>query len=827
MSFLMRRFLCTSALVTFTVSLAMAQTAGNGVNDTPTQYNTGKSRPVSSAAHSRRRVPERTPESSQEGPSMMGATAPTDTRRETIEVHGSHHSQVGGGMMVREDAAKSRSTVTQEYIEKQQPGLNPMQLIQYLPGVNTTSVDPLGMNGGAMSVRGLNQSQIGFTLEGFPINDIGNYAVYPQEIVDSENLRKINVEQGSADLDGPHISATGGAVDMYLIDPKDKLGGHWDATYGNYDTKRMFGRFDTGRIGNTNLKGFMSFSYGQEQSWRGPSDAHQTKYHGETKWVNAWGQGNVISFSLIGNQSESINFPSMSLANWAKYGPYYAYDGHWNPKSPDANYYKLHRNPFTNIYASAPSTFTLTDNLIFTDTPYFWYGNGNGGGAYNESLGAQQWGAETLTSSIGPYNSSNTKSLLLYNPSNTQTYRPGNVAKFTLHTGINRLMVGYWFEYSKQFQTGPYSLVNPQTGAPYDDYASGPNLVLSNGETAQYRDTLTQTHVHTMFIDDSLSLLHDTLTIEAGLKYAVIVRNGHNFLPDTSTGPYINGSWQEPLPAVSIRYKVNDEIQLFASSTTNFRIPMNTSLYDSGTYKKGVGYATKANPSQKPEISISDEAGVRYQGPLVNATLTYFHYNFTNRLYTQTVIQPNGDTYSTSMNGGGSHADGLDAEVGTRPILYHLRPYVSFEYLNAITDSNVGAGNGDYVHSKGKVAPEAPRYQVGAHLDYDDGHLFAGFGLKYVAKQYSTFNNDLSIPSYVAMDVNAGYRFKDFGPLKTPTLQLNLQNITNNHYLGFVNGTAANGKTAKGIYGTTISGGSTSYHVAAPFFVGGSMRVDF
>jgi len=204
-------------------------------------------------------------------------------------------------------------------------------------------------------------------------------------------------------------------------------------------------------------------------------------------------------------------------------------------------------------------------------------------------------------------------------------------------------------------------------------------------------------------------LLNNRLTIEGGLKYAMITRQGQNYLPDTSTGPYIDGSWNEPLPAASIRYKLNDQFQLFASGTTNFRIPMNTSLYDAGTYTKGVGYSTKANPNQKPEISISEEAGIRYQGSLFNSTLTYFHYNFTNRLYTQTVVLPNGSYYSQSINGGGSHADGVDFEIGTRPILYHLRPYISAEYINARTDSNVAAGsNGDYVFSKGKFAP--PRH---------------------------------------------------------------------------------------------------------------------
>ncbi|MCG4255576.1 TonB-dependent receptor, partial [Acetobacter senegalensis] len=87
------------------------------------------------------------------------------------------------------------------------------------------------------------------------------------------------------------------------------------------------------------------------------------------------------SFSLVGNQSTGVLFPTTYMDTWQQKGIHNAYASKWDPKNPSSNYYQLHRNPFTNIYASAPSTFTLTDNLTLTETPYFWYGNGNGGGA--------------------------------------------------------------------------------------------------------------------------------------------------------------------------------------------------------------------------------------------------------------------------------------------------------------------------------------------------------------------------------------------------------------------------------------------------------------
>ncbi|WP_408869852.1 TonB-dependent receptor [Gluconacetobacter tumulisoli] len=778
-------------------------------------------------------------------PTMLGSTAPTDVAAEHVEVTG--HSAgdgvtrraLGGGLMVNEDAPKSKSTVTRDFIEKQTPGLNPFQLMTLMPGVNTSDTDPMGLTGGTMTVRGMTQSQMGFTLEGFPLSDIGSGAIYPQEILDSENLQKIQLAQGSADLDSPVINASGGIVNMYMIDPLMKMGGRVNFSYGSFNSVRGFVRYDTGLIAHTNARAYFSFSDTHANMWRGPG--MDKKIHGEMKFVNDWGQGNRISLAIVGNQLNNAAFPSTNLTNYQKFG-----DGvmgapvtgntvyssvYTGDTSANSTYYKLHQNPFTNIYASAPSTFTLTDRIVLTETPYFWYGNGNGGGAYYENLEKQQWGSQTMGSSINGVSKGST---LLYNPSNTQTYRPGAVTKVTLTTGPNRLLIGYWFEYSKQFQTGPYSGVNAD-GTPADVWGGGSQLVLANGETQQYRDAMTQTTIHAPFIGDSLSLLHDRLTLDAGFKYAIVTRRGQNNLPDTSTGKYISQTLGEPLPTAAVRFKINDENQLFVSGATNFRMPANTSLYDAGTYYSGSGYTTHGTTAQKPEISISEEAGWRYQGKLFSSSITYFHYNFTNRLYTQTVVDPTNPAnyWTSSINGGNAHSDGVDFEIGTRPI-YNFRPYVSAEYLHAVTDSNIavsaklnGSSITDYVRSAGKIAPQAPKYTLGFGLDYDDGSVFGTFNLKYTARQYSTFMDDQSIPGFVRMNVSAGYRFPNWGPFKSPHVQINLQNIANTRYLGAVSGVQATANAMKGVYGGAISGSAPTYSIASPFSAIGSISSDF
>lgn len=790
-------------------------------------------------------------------PSMLGATSPTDAvEDEKVEVHGHTHDRgdgdtgraFGGGLMTPTDAPKSVSAVTRDYIAKQNPGMNPVQLIALLPGANVSDTDPLGMTGGDISVRGLTSSQMGFTLEGFPINDIGNFSVYAQEIADAENLKTVRLAQGSADLDSPHISATGGVVDMYMIDPKKKIGGHVDMTYGSYNATRGFARFDTGYIGNTNLRAYFSYSQGRQDHWRGPG--MDDKKHGEMKIVNDWGDGNRVSLAVIGNSLNNSSYPTTSLASWKQWGT-----GFINPVGSsgiekgqpantvydknffkgDNNYYKLRMNPFTNIYASMPSTFKLTDHLVLTETPYFWYGYGNGGGAYGTNMSQMPYGPTTLPGSINGQTTAG--SPLLYNPSLTQTYRPGATTKMTWTAGPNRLMVGYWFEYSKQHQTSPYSMVGddgrPESGL----WGDNNNVVLSNGQTAQYRDTLTQTEVHTPFIGDSLSLFHDKLTIDAGLKYSIVRRRGTNNLPgldQTGAQKYVNTNYNTALPTAAIRYKIDAHNQLFASVATNFRMPTNYALYDSGTYNKKTGrYGTQANPNQNPEISISEEAGWRYQDDLLSTSITYFHYNFTNRLFSQTLLNENGQTITTNINAGGSHSDGVDAEIGTRPI-YHLRPYVSFEYLHAVTDSNIlststlnGAVISDYARTKGKVSPQSPSYMVAFGLDYDDGPRFIGFNLKYTAKQYSTFMNDEHIPGYLRMNIHMGYRFPKWGIFKSPTIRLNLQNLSNNRYLGYVSSPVVAANSSTGVNGGTITGKTAYYRVASPFAALATISSDF
>ena len=129
----------------------------------------------------------------------------------TISITG---DQLGSGLMAVEETPKARSSVSKVVLEQNVSTANPYQNLSLLPGVYTYNHDASGLFGGTLTMRGFNSDQLGFTIDGAPVNDSGNFAVYPQEYVDSENMCEMFVTQGSTDNNAPHIGASGGNIGM-------------------------------------------------------------------------------------------------------------------------------------------------------------------------------------------------------------------------------------------------------------------------------------------------------------------------------------------------------------------------------------------------------------------------------------------------------------------------------------------------------------------------------------------------------------------------------------------------------------------------------------
>ncbi len=315
------------------------------------------------------------------GPAFAADPSPVDSAIEHIVVvarapsaTGVSGAQPGGGLISRQDSAVSRSTVSVDFIAKQAPTANAFELLRLVPGANVSTSDPYGLSPSVnIAVRGLNSDEVAYLVEGAPVNDIGYYAGYPSQWVDSENIKSVSLQQGTADLDSPTVNAGGGLVSLDLRDPADTAGGLASGSFGSYHEGRAFVRLDSGPIAGTNARAFVSFSQTAADNYRGPGDDH--RQHVDFKIADGWGDGNRIA--LAGSYHDAIlsSYPMPTLGDYQAFGRSYNYDAKFSPG--DTNYWKLYQQTWHDEQASLPTHLTLTDNLSFETTPYAEHGYGN------------------------------------------------------------------------------------------------------------------------------------------------------------------------------------------------------------------------------------------------------------------------------------------------------------------------------------------------------------------------------------------------------------------------------------------------------------------
>jgi len=756
-------------------------------------------------------------------PAASQAPAPAT---ENVQVVGrsARTNSPGGGLLRVETAPKAVQTITRDYIAKQSPTTNAQMLLKMLPSTNVSDADPYGLFSGASRVRGLDTSEVGWVLDGAPLNDIGAGQFYSNEVLEAEDLESVSLQPGSVNLDSPVVSAAGGLVEMTMSDPTRKPGGVLDVSYGSYKLNREFIRLESGLIGNSGIRAMIGFSHTHANNWEGPGGAE--KKHLDFKAVKDFENGSRTSLTVsyndqvnnfLTNPTQAQYQTLIEKGNSNSYSATYA-----GVNATGANFYKLHVNPFENVIASAPSTLVLTSHLKIDDTPYFWHGIGNGAGASLATENSLFAGDQKVAVDLNGDGKVNTasKSLVL-TPSNQEQFRPGNTIKAVYDVDHhNTATLGWWYEYSNLRQNSPVGIINQQTGIAANIWGVQDIYKLSNGSDYNYRNWTTITQVNMLFVGDHAHYFDDRLTIDAGFKEAMISRNLTNPIPGTTYNRNINVAL--PLPQLGVSWQFNSRHQIYVTGSTNFRSPSNTSLADQ--VSNTTGLITQRGGSSKSEYSIAEELGYRYNGDVLVGSISLFNYNFTNRQVALNFLL-NGAQYSSTINAGGQTTRGVDIQVATRPILFHLRPYATFEYLDATIDNNLQStgklANGrsivDYLPTTGKTAIGSPHVQAKLGLDYDDGTFFMGVDLDYVGQQYSSFMNDEKMPDYITNNVDFGYRFHRVSYLKAPQIQLNLSNLTGATYRNGIYTVSNNAKATKGVYGSTIPGSAPAYYLQPGF----------
>jgi len=770
---------------------------------------------------------------------------PTDVGR--IQVEG----LPGGtatGLIAQEETPKMRSSVNREAIERLTPLANPYQMIDLLPGVNTFSQDATGLFGGGIRVRGANSDQMGFTVNGAPVNDSGNFAVYPMEYVDAENICEVFLTQGGTDTDAPHVGASGGNIGISYCSPDDKAGFRFAQTLGSLRSKRTYVRADSGLFANDKAKFFVSYSNTFADQFQGSGNAQREHVDMgvEIRPDNQLRLTSNFSYNkMFNNNFRTLTQPQIDIGGRNQTfssnpalnpTPGYGTAQTVGAVTADNTYYQNSVNPFVSIIWSGKAEYKMSKDVTFSAEPYYWYGHGTGG-TQQKVLAESAYSGSSFRYGIADINKDRDTldRLYIYSSNVTETTRPGITLKSNIRLDNHDLLVGAWIEQARHTQTGP-ALPFDSGGGVSDPWLFNTNqaLLYGNGQTYQSRNWVTVSTSTSLFAQDTIRMLDDKLLLQLGVRGTQIQRDFTNYansgstsILGASTADYnVNNTYGKVLPNIGLRYRLDEQQQVFANVAQNMRVPNNSALANllvGGQIQDGVlTGATLRDPSVKMETSTNLDLGYRFASDKWTFAGSVYYIDFQNRIASAYDVTAN---QTIDFNVGSVTTKGVELEAGYK-INSNWSMYGSATYNISSMKNDLPLTATASLPTAGAQLPDTPNWMAGLRVSYQSNSWYGNLDMKYTGSAYSTLVNDEKMSAYTLFNGAIGYRFEDYGYLKNPSIQFNVYNIFNTNYQR-ISSPSGSGFTPNAVALPGLAAVAPSYYIGAPTFVSVTFRAGF
>ena len=717
---------------------------------------------------------------------------------------------VAGGLMKLQTAATAMSSVTPAAIQEKISVASPLQIANTLPGANFGSSDAYGLSiRNFLSIRGLDQTEIGFLVDNIPPISTANYFPYAETWADNENISDITITPGNSRLQDPIFNASGGEFIESIRDPHDQFGGKVSGSVGSFGGWRTFGDIDTGYLGNTGIKAFGSYSHATARNFVGPG--RNTKDHVDFRLQKDWSEGSrstlFVSYDNLDNsriailtRAQAIDGIQNDRLDQYQYSPSYV-------PGVTTQYGKINEAFAKSVLVSNNNDIQISDSIKLHVIPYY---------KYYDSLGASQ-------SKLSPASlfNGNTRVTAVYDPSNLQggslvaaaaTHYTQNIFGVNSYveaslSATNKLSFGYWYQHTLLNYSQNIQQVDQQGNFP----GFGPETAIktTTGDGITGLNNKVTTDTNQLFVGDTQTFFDDKLAVTLGFKEIFYKATIDDYV--VGAPAQLKATWSRPMPRILASLKIDDRNQIYANVTTNARMPLPTGTYVT-SYNVASGATTAVgNTAIKPEYTISSQIGYRYNGP-INIDAAAFYMKLKNHQVTGTNYI-NGFLQTTALSAGNETIKGLSIEASTHS--YHgFSLYGNGQYLDAKFDDNLPL-RGDFLPTKGKTLVLAPKWITNVGARFESGGFYASVTYKYVSRQYSTFMNDETIPHINTVDAGVGYKFANIGPLKTPAIRFTVTNIGNKPYISTLSAAAPNAVATRGINGTILPAGTPTYYIGA------------
>lgn len=731
-------------------------------------------------------------------------------------------------------STRTTSEISKDYIQTQTPGLAPQQLLKNLPGVNVQGSDPYALYEWAdsMRIRGFDEGQLGVTIDGVPIDssDIQGDGPITRYVI-SEDLGDIQVSPGSGDVTQPSSHALGGAVRYVSVKPAQEMGGQAAQTIGSDDFTRSFFRFDTGSWWEGGPTAYVAAARTRATNNQNKLGALSDD-HLDAKIQQAWDNGSSLTYSFSWDKRKDHDYQDYLTDLTPDYNNWPIYTQLTGDPTHDQYYYENWSNGNISWLNSLQAHIQFNDDVALNVTPYYLNRKGwalwsitptydptdatDGscdGDSYPYSAASQYYCAlehgahDSGVWALSAPNSANNAgtdtdyygNLMPLQYEIIKGHRGGATINLSWDAGPNNLQVGGWFDNEYYYDYRPLWNVDPDTGAMQRDASQGQYPVyvydLENFRTKTYQ----------FYLQDTLKLFDDALTLQAGAKALKVDRH---FWGIANSSDFENEIWRDVnvsnkdmfQPQFGATWNITDGTQAFVNYAENF----------SATPRAAITAVT-FNPDIKPEHSKNVDLGVRTEQATWSGYVALYAVRYEDRILELAAnLSETAGLGSEYQNVGSEKAYGAEISGEWRFARgWSLNGSLSLSHDTYGDDYyayNADTDEYDLVPVKGRDVPDQPKVSASLALNYKGAHWFANLGGKYTGtRQIDALGllscddtgglncddngydlNSGEIKSVTLFDGSFGYQGGKEGTLANTRIMFSVYNIGDKKYIGAI-----------------------------------------
>lgn len=667
-------------------------------------------------------------------------------------------------------------SLTAAQLDQYPAGTSPLKSIEKLPGVNFQSADPYGAYEWStrIVVRGFNQNQLGFTLDGVPLGDMsyGNHnGLHISRAILSENIGRVELSQGTGALATASTSNLGGTLQFFSDDPADEFGVDVNGSLGSDEASRIYTRMDSGEL-DSGTRVMLSLAKQETDKWKGAGTQEQD--YANVKVVQPLGEARISAYYSYSDRAE-IDYQDMSHEmigrlgqDWDNYYPDYARavaaaqgnftgdvetldDAYWNASG-------LREDNLAYIGLEAP----LGETAELRTTVYLHT---------NEGMGL--WGT--------PYVPTPDGAPLSVRTTEYDIDRKGIVNQATFEFGAHTLTGSLWYEDNDFSQArrfyGESSLERPSRD--FTEFQDDPFF------TQWEYDFTTET---LQFSLQDEWQLNDALRVVAGFKSVRV-----DVEADTVTGANKTGSISTEeafLPQIGFVYAISEQHEVFGDVSRNVRALIGSATGTSPFSATQAAFEEIRNRIE-PEMATTYELGWRFFMNDLEGVVTAYYVDFEDRLL---AIQQGSaiiGNFNALANVGTVETSGIEAGLNWQ-VNDYLTWFNSASYNKSSYEDDFVSGT-TTIEVGGKTVVDSPEWLFNSELALEVDRGFAKVHYKYTDERYYTYLNEGSVNGFSMVNMSVGYRLGDLGFIKELTAQIDVMNVLDETYIstvgsgGFVN----------------------------------------